>query len=84
MTQGVLSLPAEGQSALLEGVRRFNSFNADNNLYNEHDFGNLKHAGVTYFWKIDYYDQDLQFGSPDAADPNVTKRVMTLMRADEY
>jgi len=31
-----------------------------------------------------YYDRDLQFGSEDAANPTITRRVLTIMLADEY
>ena len=49
-----------------------------------HDFGAINLDGELYLWKIDYYDNDLAFGSPDPADPDVTRRIMTIMRADEY
>jgi hypothetical protein len=31
-----------------------------------------------------YYDRKTEFGSSDPADPAVTTRVLTIMRADEY
>jgi uncharacterized protein DUF3768 len=39
---------------------------------------------VHVFWKIEYYDKDLQFRSPDPADPAVTERIITIMLAEEY
>jgi hypothetical protein len=37
-----------------------------------------------YYWKIDYYDRNLELHSLDPADPEVTVRVLTIMRVDEY
>ena len=37
-----------------------------------------------FFRKIDYYNMTLDMGSPDPADPKVTKRVLTVMFASEY
>lgn len=47
-------------------------------------FGAFDFKGKKIFWKIDYYDRSFEFASPDAADPAVTNRVLTVMYADEY
>jgi hypothetical protein len=52
--------------------------------HGEHDFGAVDEGGVRYFWKVDCFDRNTEFGSPDPADPAVTTRVLTIMRADEY
>jgi hypothetical protein len=40
--------------------------------------------GQRVIFKIDYYDRQRQAHSPDAANPAVTCRVLTIMLADEY
>jgi hypothetical protein len=65
-------------------VAQFGAFTFEDDPYGEHDFGAFDLAGQRLFWKIDYYDQDLQFGSPDPADPAVTRRVLTILLASEY
>jgi Protein of unknown function (DUF3768) len=62
----------------------FDVFTDDNDPHGEHDFGAVDEGGVRCFWKIDCYDRATEFGSPDPADPAVTTRVLTIMRADEY
>ena len=84
MTKGVNALPHDQRLTLLRAVVGFSAFDAGNNPHNEHDFGAIDIDGVSYFWKIDYFDQDYDMGSPDPANPHVTRRVLTIMRADEY
>jgi hypothetical protein len=36
------------------------------------------------FFKIDHYDRQLSAHSPDPADPDVTRRVITIMLAEQY
>jgi Protein of unknown function (DUF3768) len=54
------------------------------NAHGEHDFGSFTLAGRKFFWKIDYYDKELRYGSENPADPAATTRVLTLMLASEY
>ncbi|GLR90900.1 DUF3768 domain-containing protein [Bradyrhizobium iriomotense] len=84
LTQGVACLEPDLLAELLESVRKFDSFTRDNDPHGEHDFGSIDLGADRYFFKIDYYDQTGTMGSPDPADPTVTRRVMTIMRADEY
>ncbi|MCJ2021534.1 DUF3768 domain-containing protein [Methylobacterium sp. E-065] len=83
-TPGVVELAEADRIALLLAVRRFSSFDPNNDPYGEHDFGAVEVGGERFFWKIDAYDRALLGGSPNPADPAVTTRVLTIMRADEY
>jgi hypothetical protein len=84
ITAGVGATPIDQRRALLQKVRSFEAFGEDNDPHGEHDFGAVDEAGERYFWKLDYYDRAMESGSPDPADPTVTTRVLTIMRADEY
>ena len=84
MTQGIQALGEEAVAAILRKVQQFNAFTKDNDPYGEHDFGSFEHAGQKVFFKIDYYDKKMEFGSPDPANPAVTTRVLTVMLAMEY
>jgi hypothetical protein len=84
ITAGVEAMPVEQRRSLLAKVRAFETFTNDNDPHREHDFGAVDEAGVRYFWKLDYLDRATEFGSPNPADPAVTTRVLTVMRADEY
>ncbi|MDW9525875.1 DUF3768 domain-containing protein [Sinorhizobium meliloti] len=84
LTSGVQVLDEAARAELLRAVQQFNDFTAGNDPYGEHDFGRVVVRGEGYFWKIDYYDNDLQYQSPDPADATITTRVLTIMREDEY
>lgn len=59
-------------------------FDSDNDPHGERDLGDLQLFGADLLWKIDYYDLELVYGSPDPADAAVTKRVLTVMLTWEY
>jgi hypothetical protein len=82
VTEGVQAL--EDVDVLLRQVQLFDAFTPDNDPFSEHDFGSIQLAENTIFWKIDYYDLDLQMHSPDPSDETVTARVLTIMLAEEY
>ena len=83
-TANVIALGDAALPAIIKLVRSFDAFTADNDLYGERDFGTVTYRGERLFWKIDYYDQDLRYASPDPADPSVTTRVLTIMLAEDY
>lgn len=84
LTSGVDDLGLGFVSAAVAAVRAFSDFDRDNDPHGEHDFGAFTLQGHRLFFKIDYYDLDLEGHSPDAADPAVTHRVLTIMLASEY
>ncbi|PWT80595.1 MAG: hypothetical protein C5B44_05190 [Acidobacteria bacterium] len=84
VTSGVDALSANDKAAAIAKVKAFSTFDRDNDPNGEHDFGSFEIAGEMFFWKIDYYDRSLEFGSEDPANPSKTMRVLTLMLAEEY
>lgn len=82
-TSGVQALGVEAVLAIFAAVSSFDAFGAGNDPYGEHDCGAVEVDGRTLFFKIDQYDQSYCFHSPDPTDPAVTKRVMTVMLAEE-
>ncbi len=84
MTASVQSLPADTVALALTKMRAFNDFSPDNDPHLEHDFGSFDLAGEKFFWKIDYYDEQMECGSEDPSNPMVTTRVLTLMLAEDY
>ena len=84
LTAGVDALPSDVKAMVIRRVATFSDFNADNDPYAEHDFGSFTLAGRKFFFKIDAYDANMEFGSEDPADPAKTIRVLTIMFASEY
>jgi Protein of unknown function (DUF3768) len=84
MTAGVAAFENPVRNAVVEKIKAFDAFDDDNDPWGEHDFVNVEHDGQTFFAKIDYYDRKLEAHSEDAADPEKTCRVMTIMLAEEH
>jgi hypothetical protein len=84
LTAGVTSLPDEVRTAVIRKTVTFDAFDEDNDPHGEHDFGAFELSGERFFWKIDCYDQNMEYGSEDPADPAQTTRVLSIMLADEY
>lgn len=41
-------------------------------------------SAYTFFFKHDYYDKEMKFGSDEPSDPQVTTRVLTLLLNSDY
>lgn len=84
ITPGVRELGPFAVVAIIAAMRSFRKFDDANDPHGERDFGAFEYGADTIFWKIDYFDKALEYGSPDPADPAVTQRVITVMLASEY
>lgn len=84
ITRGLEALGANAVAEVLTAVARFDDFTEDNDPWGEHDCAVLTVNGRRIIFKVDYFDRDLLWHSPDASDPAVTRRVLTVMLAEEY
>ena len=84
LTRGLIEKGADFIAKATAAVRSFDAFTEDNDPWQEHDCATLDVDGERIIFKIDCYDVNMEYGSPDPADPNVTRRVLTIMLAEEY
>ena len=84
ITPGIQALGVRAVARVLTAVAAFDAFTGDNDPYGEHDCAILAVDGIEVLFKIDYYDQDLVYHSPDPADPTSTQRILVVMLAGEY
>lgn len=80
LTPGIQAI--EDLSDLMQAVRSFNSFDEGNDPHGEHDFGTIVWKGTKVFWKIDYYDEALEYWEDPLS--STCHRVLTVMLAEEY
>lgn len=84
MTRGVAALGPDAQLDLTRRVAAFDAFNADSDPQGWHEMGVIDLDGKTVWFKLDLYDVDYQYGSPEPSDPKQTRRVLTLLLPSEY
>ena len=84
ITVGVVALGADAVARIVKTIAVYDDFCHANDPYEEHDFGSFEVDGNKLFFKIDYFNSTLTVHSPDPSDPAVTKRVITIMLAEEY
>lgn len=74
MTEGIAGLGGSLVARIFKAVSEFNQFSEENDPWGEHDCALLTVDGIRILWKIDYYDRERRFHSPDASNPKVTGR----------
>jgi hypothetical protein len=84
ITPGVAALGQQAVDRIIKTIAVYDDFCHANDPHEEHDFGAFEADGQKIFFKIDYYDKNLTYHSPDPSDSCVTERVITIMLADEY
>ena len=84
VTRGVLARGQTSAEQAIAAVKAFDAFTPENDPYSEHDFGSFTVEGTRLCFKIDYYDAEERFGSPDPADPSETACILTLLLPDAY
>ena len=84
LTCTVAALPTEKQAEIMRRVHTFTDFDEKNDPHGEHDMGFFEIGGSKYWFKLDYYDRSMEYGSPDAADPTLTVRVLTIGAPEDY
>ncbi|WP_311761281.1 DUF3768 domain-containing protein [Paracoccus broussonetiae] len=81
------AIAAQGRSfetACILAVAQDGNFTESNDPFGERDFGTLDVMDRRIWWKLDLYDNDYSFGSPDGADLAVTARVLTILFPSDY
>lgn len=84
LTHSVAELPDMVKAGALLQMSRFEAFTPENDPTGEHDMGSFDFCQRRFLFKIDYYDNNLEYGSEDPADPHKTQRVLTLMLSEDY
>ncbi len=79
--EGNIALAMMAQASTMKAIRK-HEFTDD--AHGERDFGEINYRGQRVWFKIDYYDTELEYGSEDPADASVTRRVMTIMLPEDY
>lgn len=84
LSRGIAALPPDDLVSVLRGVAAFSAFDQANDPLGEHDCAIFEANAYRVLWKVDYYDLDSQHLSEDPADPELTRRVLIIMLAEEY
>ena len=88
MTRAVAALSPAWMVRLMQAIQQFSDFNEDNDPYGDHSFGAVEITvggeTKTIWFKIDLYEENLEYGAEDPPDLEQTKRVMTILFPSDY
>ncbi|MBO6727345.1 MAG: DUF3768 domain-containing protein [Rhizobiaceae bacterium] len=84
VSRGVAALDRKVWAEVIVAVAAFDNFTSNNDPYGEHDCAVVDVDGLRVIWKIDYFDPSMLHHSDDPTDIGKTRRVMTIMLAEEY
>ena len=84
LSAGIAAMSSEDKANIISMVQNFNDFTPSNDVYGEHDFLSIDYKGNKIFAKIDYYDLNYEFMSENPANPDITNRVLTIMKVFEW
>ncbi len=84
MTQGIVQQTDAFKHTLFAAIAAYDTFNEESDPYGWHEMGVIEIAGETVWFKLDLYDSDYHYGSPDPTNLEVTRRVMTILLPSEY
>ena len=68
------------QAGILAALRGYRFSEAE---AGERDRGSFDYRGTTVYFRIEYYDAALEYGSEDPADASITRRVLTIMLRED-
>ena len=84
ITRNVRGLEGLNAPELATAVANYDGFDEDNNPHGERDMGHFVLFDTDLYFKIDYFEQDLKFGSDDPTDASLTHRILTIMTKADF
>ncbi|CAM4256582.1 DUF3768 domain-containing protein [Palleronia rufa] len=84
VTRSIADMGRDFQTEAILAVSQDKTFTEENDPYGDHCFGAVIVEGRKVWWKIDLLDLAYEYGSEDAANTAVTRRVLTIMFPEDY
>ena len=84
LSAGIAAMSSEDKANIVSLVQNFDNFNENNDPYGEHDFLSFDYKGDKILAKIDYYDLNNKYHSEDPSNPDITNRILTIMKVFEW